>query len=144
MTEIDKVLKPSVIGYQVSNAQWLKEISSSKFCLIVRGDNPSSRSFFTSIRVGCVPVIVSNSLPHYQPLFRSLIGFDEFSIIINETDFLSAPAESLNNAIHSLSQNEEKELVQGLELLQRLLILDHPQSLFVPAFVHETIASMRG
>ncbi len=144
MTEIEKVLQPSAIGFQVNYFQWLKEMSSAKFCLVVRGDNPSSRSFYTAIRFGCVPVIVSNALPHYQPLFSSLVNFDDFSIVIDERDFLSNSAQRLNHAIQSLSVLDQKRLIHGLELVQRLLIVDHPRSLFVPAFVHETIAKLQG
>lgn len=144
MTEIEKVLRPSAVGYEVNYFQWLKEISSAKFCLVVRGDNPSSRSFYTAIRFGCVPVIISNALPHYQPLFSSLVNFDDFAIVIDERDFLSSPAQRINHAIQSLSVFDQMRLIRGLELIQRLLILDHPRTLFVPAFVHETIARLQG
>lgn len=118
-------------------------VASSKFCIIVRGDNPSSRSFFTSIRLGCLPVVVSDALPYYQPLFSSLIGYDDFTILINEKDFLSNPAESLNKAVLSLSDEKMKRKIDGLALVQQILALDHPSSLFVPAFVHETMARLK-
>ncbi|KAL3797261.1 hypothetical protein HJC23_004553 [Cyclotella cryptica] len=144
MTEAEKVLQPSAIGFQVPYFQWFNEISNAKFCLVVRGDNPSSRSFYTAIRVGCVPMVVSNALPHYQPLFPSLVNFDDFAILIDEKDFLSNPSESINHAIRSLSVFDQKRLIHGLELVQQLLVLDHSHSLFAPAFVHETVARLKG
>lgn len=142
-TELERLLQPSAVGLNVDYDQWLNEISDSKFCIVVRGDNPSSRSFFTSIRLGCLPVVVSDALPYYQPLFSSLIGYDNFTILINERDFLSNPAESLNKAVLSLSDEKMKRKIDGLALVQQTLALDHPSSLFVPAFVHETMTRLK-
>mmetsp|Transcript_21207 Transcript_21207/g.44424 ORF Transcript_21207/g.44424 Transcript_21207/m.44424 type:complete len:527 (+) Transcript_21207:147-1727(+) len=143
MAEVDRLIQPSAVGYEVGKKRWLREISSSKYCIVVRGDNPSSRSMFVAIRLGCIPVIVSDALPYYQPVIRSLLRYDDFSILINEAQFLSNPAETLNNAILSLSDDELKQKIDGLALVQRILSLDHPSPLFVPAFVHETVARQR-
>ena len=89
-------------------------------------------------------MIVSNALPLYQPLFSSLVDFNNFSIVIDERDFLSNGPQSINHAIQSLSVFDQMRLIHGLELVQRLLIINHPHSLFVPAFVHETIATLQG
>ena len=129
----------SSVGFNIPHEQWLNDFQNSKYCLIVRGDNPSSRSLFTAIRFGCMPLIVSDALPYYQPIFRSLLKYEDFSIVIDEGKFLLRPAEELNDAIKSLSRNELKARISGLALLQRILVLDHPRSLFVPAFVHETV-----
>ena len=82
-------------------------------------------------------MIVSSSLSYYQPLFPSLISFEDFSIIMNETDFFTDPVKSLNNVVRLLSNHDEHRLISGLALIQHMLIIDHPQSLFVSAFVHE-------
>jgi hypothetical protein len=138
--EADKLIHPpSAIGQTVRHEHWLREFSGSKYCIVIRGDNPSSRSLYAAIRMGCLPVIVSHALPYYQPIFRSLVTYDDFSISIDEGAFLSKPAESLNSAIQSLSESDLRLKVRGLSLLQRLLVLDHPKSLFVSAFVHETV-----
>lgn len=131
------------VGYQIQYDQWLSDLQNSKYCLVVRGDNPSSRSLYTAVRVGCMPLIVSNSLPFYQPMFRSLLRYEDFSIMVEEEEFVSSPSESLKNAISTLTEEELKKKIHGLSLLQRILVLDHPKSLFISAFVHETITRQK-
>jgi len=60
---------------------YLEEMRSSSFCLVPRGDTPSSRRLFDGIVAGCVPVIVADeiSLP-----FESFIDWNQFSIRIPE------------------------------------------------------------
>ena len=45
-----------------------------------------------------------------------------------------------NNAIMTLTDLELRNKIHGLALLQRVIVLDHQSPLFIPAFVHETIA----
>ena len=42
----------------------------------------------------------------------------------------------------SLPETELRRKIEGLALLQRIIVLDHEQPLFVPAFVRKTLASM--
>jgi hypothetical protein len=128
----------SSVGFIIPYDQWLQNFQSSQFCVVVRGDNPTSRSLFAAIRMGCMPIIVSDSLPYYQPMFRSLLKYEDFSIMVDEKEYLLQPSKSLKNAINSLTLEELQSKVNGLALLQRILVLDHPKSLFIPAFVHET------
>ena len=143
MTERNKLIQPSSVGFLIPYTQWLREISDSKFCIVIRGDNPSSRSMFVAIRLGCIPVIVSDALPYYQPMFRSILQYNDFSISISEAEFLFNPAETINEAITSMSDADLRSKLEGLALLQRIVVLDHASPLFVPAFVHETIARQR-
>ena len=137
--EREKLAQPSSIGFNTHHSKWLSDFQNSKYCLIVRGDNPTTRSLFTAIRLGCMPLIVSDALPMYQPIFRSLLRYQDFSIVVDEAAFLLQPAATLNNAIKSLPIEERKSKISGLALVQRILVLDHPRPLFVPAFVHETV-----
>ena len=137
--EGEKLVQPSSVGFNTNRTKWLRDFQNSKYCVIIREDSPSSRSLFTAIRLGCMPVIVSDALPMYQPIFRSLLRYEDFSIVVDESAFLLQPAGTLNNAIKSLPIEELKSKISGLALVQRMLVLDHPRSLFVPAFVHETV-----
>ncbi|KAL7465678.1 hypothetical protein ACHAXS_006000 [Conticribra weissflogii] len=136
--EAKRLVQPSVVGQNVDKQQWRYEIMNSKYCLVIRGDNPSSRSLYTSIRIGCLPVIISDSLPFYQPLFNTLLRYEDFAIMIDETSFLKDPSGTLNSAVTSLSEADLRGKLCGLSAIQRILALDHPSSLFVEAFVHET------
>lgn len=138
--EGEKLVQPSSVGFNTNHEKWLSDFLNSKYCVVVRGDNPTTRSLFTAIRLGCMPVIVSDALPMYQPIFQSLLGYKDFSIVVDEAAFLLQPAGTLNNAIKLLSIEELRSKISGLALVQRMLVLDHPRSLFVPAFVHETVA----
>jgi hypothetical protein len=137
--EGEKLVQPSSVGFNTNHTKWLSDFQNSKYCVVVRGDNPTTRSLFTAIRLGCMPVIVSDALPMYQPIFQSLLGYEDFSIVVDEAAFLLQPARTLNNAIKLLSFEELKSKISGLALVQRMLVIDHPRSLFVPAFVHETV-----
>lgn len=62
--------------------QYLQTMLKSTFCLCIRGDTKSSRRFFTSIAVGCIPVIIGDwiELP-----FQSFIDYRKFTIKFPES-----------------------------------------------------------
>ena len=62
-------LPKSKINFGVNlRNEWAKgkEYTDSKFCLNITGDSPHSHTNQRSIRVGCIPVIVADSLPVYS------------------------------------------------------------------------------
>lgn len=140
--EKDLLVQPSAVGWNVEPKQWLHKTSNAKYCVVVRGDNPASRSMWVGIRLGCIPIIVSNALPSYLPIYRSLFKYDDFGVVLDERSFLRDPSGTLNNGIKSLSESDIKKKLDGMAALQHLIALDHPDSLFVPAFVHETVVRM--
>jgi Exostosin family len=126
------------LGREIRNPQlWMEHFSSSKFCFVIRGDSPMSRSHLRAVKVGCIPVIVSDTLPYYSPIFTSSgISIEDYSIMITEKEFLLDPVAT----VLFLSQLEETYLrtkLNYLALAQRLFFPDHPQSLFVPALIQE-------
>lgn len=134
--------QPSSIGFDISKEEWLQLLKYSKFCLTIRGDNPNSRSLFRSISNGCIPLVVSDMLPAYAPIFRSLLRMEDYAILLKEEDFISDPIGTLNN-VTSLSHVSIKKVLAGVKLVQRMILPDHPHSFFVPAFCLETMASMK-
>eukprot|EP00563_Minutocellus_polymorphus_P018294 CAMPEP_0197716056 /NCGR_PEP_ID=MMETSP1434-20131217/1084_1 /TAXON_ID=265543 /ORGANISM="Minutocellus polymorphus, Strain CCMP3303" /LENGTH=262 /DNA_ID=CAMNT_0043300361 /DNA_START=772 /DNA_END=1560 /DNA_ORIENTATION=+ len=134
--------QPSSIGFGISKEEWAKSLQDSKFCLVIRGDNPNSRSLFRSIRNGCIPIVISDMLPSYAPIFRSLLKMEDYAILLKEEDFISDPVGTLNNA-SILSNFSINKFLNGIKIVQRMILPDHPHSLFVPAFCHETVASMK-
>jgi hypothetical protein len=44
----------------VPKEQYIDELHDSKFCLVMRGDTPSSRSYYDALSANCVPVLVSD------------------------------------------------------------------------------------
>ena len=122
--------------------EWKREFRDSKFCLTIRGDNPASRSLYRAIRAGCMPLIVSDSLPAYHPLFSKSLDFEDFAVMVGEDKFMADPVRSLDDAVSSLSLLELRHKVEGLRLLQRILTCDQPNSLFVPGVSKEIIQAM--
>lgn len=132
--------QPSSIGFDISNADWRTRFTDSKFCLVMRGDNPVSRAMYRSIRAGCIPVVISDMWEYYQPVFRSFLTLDTFAVQVPEQSFLANPSETLNNAT-KIPETLLRRKIEALNIVQRLLMQDHVNSLFVPAFSQETLAS---
>merc|ERR1712174_71608 len=78
----------SSIGFDIEKEQWLKDFKNSKFCLVIRGDNPSSRALWRGIRVGCIPVVASNTLSIWGPILKSTLNMNKYSIMLNEKDLV--------------------------------------------------------
>lgn len=100
-------------------AEYIDEMMQSQFCLIVRGDTTSSRRLFTSIKVGCIPVIVSDwiKLP-----FSDLIDYSKFTVTFPESI-----ANNVSSMVEYLAGLRESQLValrSSLEVAQHLLLYD--------------------
>jgi len=127
----------SSIGFGLDSDQWTRSFSSSRFCMVIRGDDPTSRTFLRAVKFGCIPVIVSNLVPVFAPVFKSSIDIRDFTIIIDETKFLENPVEVIVTRLNRMDWEEVKAKMKWLELAQRLVVPDHPESLFVPALMYE-------
>ena len=136
----DQFVQPSSIGYDIPKEQWREDFSNAKFCLTVRGDNPASRSLARAIRNGCVPIIASDLYQAFAPMFRSFLNFSDYAIMIDEESLLENPATAINAAI---ANADVESLLDGLRIVQRFMVADHPQSLLVEAFCAETLASQQ-
>jgi Exostosin family len=67
---VQNLLEPSSVGFDVTAEKWLQQFQDSKFCLVIRGDMPGSRSMCCAIKSGCIPIIVSVMLCHIgHPFF---------------------------------------------------------------------------
>lgn len=58
-------------------------MGSSKFCLNIAGDTPSSNRFFDAIVSHCVPVIISDDI---ELPFEDVLDYSEFSIFVWASD----------------------------------------------------------
>ena len=132
-------LPPSNIGNDIGKSMWKLGIVSSQFCLVVRGDTPHSHSLLYSIRAGCIPVVVSDDYETYGGIFRSVLSMSDFCIFVKEQDFLLDPLKELQGLM-TLSRSLVEALLANIAMAQRILFADHPESLFVPAFLTELAA----
>lgn len=58
-------------------------MASSKFCLNIAGDTPSSNRLFDAIATHCVPVIISDDI---ELPYEDVLDYSEFCIFIRATD----------------------------------------------------------
>ena len=66
-------------------------LGESKYGFHVRGDTPGSHSFFNAIKVGCIPVIISDLFELVVLPFKSKIDLGKISISFSEAEFLEDP-----------------------------------------------------
>lgn len=139
--DIVQALSPSSIGNGLPKATWEEHFQNSKFCLVTRGDDPSTHALLRSVRVGCVPVVVSDAYPLYAPSMPHSISMHDYCIFIKETDFIQNPLRELSKVLQLGSTLIQQKLA-ALTMAQRIVLPDHPSSLFVPAFLHEAQLAM--
>jgi hypothetical protein len=135
-----KSLPRSSVGFDLPFGQWVRKFTDSKFCLVFRGDTPHSHALFNAVKAGCIPVVISDWYLFYAPPFPATLNMWDFCIFLSEEDFMHNPQRALLS-LQDIPAREIQTKIKALEWAQRVMILDHPQSLFVPAFVREALAS---
>jgi hypothetical protein len=125
----------SSVGYDINKTEWAYNYQHSKLCLVVRGDDPLSSALLRSIRVGCLPVVASNLYPLYGPAFKSILNMSDYVIMIDEQEFVNNPWSVLHRVYTELTEMELRQKLQALEFAQSVVFPDHPESLFVPAYL---------
>jgi hypothetical protein len=140
--EVIDGLPLSSIGSDIPYDDWKREFPSSRFCLAIRGDTPHSHALLRAVKVGCIPVVVCDSYPLYAPTFKSSVNMRDYAIFIPEKDFLQDPLRELHK-LTDLTETEIREKVEALAFAQRVMLPDHPESLFVPAFLKESLMAQR-
>ena len=130
----------SSIGNDLDSEEWAHDFVSSSFCLVIRGDTPHSHSLMYAVRAGCIPVVVSDYYQEYAGPFKSFLSMADFCIFIQETKFLNDPVKELVN-LQDLSEEFVQEKLSNLTIAQSIVLPDHPQSLFVEAFLKEAVAA---
>lgn len=105
----------SIQGDGVKNAG--QGMASSKFCLNIAGDTPSSNRLFDAIASHCVPVIISDEI---ELPFEDVLDYSEFCITVHSTDAIKKGF--LLNLLRGIKQEQWtkmwerlKEVVQHFE-----------------------------
>ena len=125
------------IGYDLPPDEWMEHFTNSQFCLVIRGDTIHSHALMRAIKVGCIPVVVADFYPWFAPTFKSTIpSMSKYAILLNERNFVTNPLEELAK-LQELLPHQIQEKLEWLAFAQRLFFLEHPESLFVPAFLKE-------
>jgi hypothetical protein len=130
----------SSIGFGLPPDQWLRDLSSSKFCLAIRGDTPHTHSLLNAVRVGCIPVVVSDFYPIFAPSFPLTLNMEDYCIFIREADFIRDPVGEVLKLM-DLNEDEIRRKLRGISFAQKVVVIDHPESLFVHAFLKESLST---
>lgn len=100
---------------------YLDEMASSQFCLIVRGDTSSSRRLFTAVALGCIPVIVSDWI---QLPYERLVDYKKFVFFFPEaTAFNLTLLREMVTFLRAVPQSKIAEMQAALRQAKQLLWL---------------------
>lgn len=94
---------------------------SSKFCLNMAGDTPSSNRLFDSIVSHCVPVIISDDI---ELPFEDTLDYSNFCIFINSS--LALKPGYVINMLRNVSEEEWTQLWNQLLLVEHHFEYQHP------------------
>jgi hypothetical protein len=123
----------SSLGLDIQPTQWLKEFTDSQFCLSSRGDTPHTHTLLRAVRVGCIPVVVSNLYPIFAPTLKSTLTMEDVCIFIKEYDFRIDMGGELRR-LATLDEAYLRNKTKYLAWAQRVIFPDEANSLFVPVF----------
>ena len=128
------------IGYEIPRRAWLSGWSNSRFCLVVRGDTPTSHSFFSALTTYCIPVVISDA---YQEVGMSFgIDINTVAIVIKEDSVLHNPWVILDT-LRELSKEDIQSKLWAIQKLQPQLLYRHPNSSMVSLVIAEFAKKMK-
>lgn len=98
-----------------------KGMQSSKFCLNIAGDTPSSNRLFDAIASHCVPVIISDEI---ELPFEDVLDYSEFCIFVRTSDALKE--NFLINFIRSVTKDEWTQKWKKLREVEHFFEYQYP------------------
>ncbi|CAK8565269.1 unnamed protein product [Lathyrus sativus] len=98
----------SIGGNGVNQAS--QGMSTSKFCLNIAGDTPSSNRLFDAIVSHCVPVIISDEI---ELPYEDVLDYSEFSLFVRAADAVKKGY--LLNLLHSIKREEWTRMWERLK-----------------------------
>jgi len=94
---------------------------SSKFCLNIAGDTPSSNRLFDAIASHCVPVIISDEI---ELPYEDVLDYSQFCIFVRTGDALKE--KFLMNLIQSIKKDEWTRMWQKLKEVENFYEFQYP------------------
>eukprot|EP00457_Paulinella_chromatophora_P006764 gb/GEZN01006783.1/.p1 GENE.gb/GEZN01006783.1/~~gb/GEZN01006783.1/.p1 ORF type:complete len:501 (-),score=49.95 gb/GEZN01006783.1/:92-1594(-) len=128
------------IGYAIASEVFEQHIQLSQFCLVIRGDSPTSHSFSRALGAGCIPIIISDPFEEVGMPFFPYLSLENFAFQIQENDFLKDPWGHLHRllAAHTVDKVPTATIVAKYEFMEncarKALLYNHPQTL-VPDYI---------
>lgn len=96
-------------------------MQSSKFCLNIAGDTPSSNRLFDAIASHCVPVIISDDI---ELPYEDVLDYSEFCIFVRTRDALKE--KFLVNLVKSIGKDEWTRMWQKLKEVESFYEFQYP------------------
>ena len=121
------------VGFATNQSAWVRGWSSSRFCLVLRGDTPTSHAFYHAVASGCVPVVISDGFERFGlPFAREhyaagRLKLDEIAVIVDEATFLKRP-EELPSRLLALPHALVAAKLAAMSAAQPWLVMTHPQA----------------
>lgn len=94
---------------------------TSKFCLNIAGDTPSSNRLFDAIASHCVPVIISDEI---ELPYEDVLDYSQFCIFIRTRDALKE--KFIINFIKSIKKDEWTRMWKKLQEVEKFYEFQYP------------------
>uniref|UniRef100_A0A1J3ECC8 Putative arabinosyltransferase ARAD1 n=1 Tax=Noccaea caerulescens TaxID=107243 RepID=A0A1J3ECC8_NOCCA len=94
---------------------------SSKFCLNIAGDTPSSNRLFDAIASHCIPVIISDDI---ELPYEDVLNYNEFCVFVRSSDALKKGF--LMGLVRSIGREEWNKMWRRLKEVERYYDLRFP------------------
>ncbi|KAH8491396.1 hypothetical protein H0E87_023515 [Populus deltoides] len=94
---------------------------SSKFCLNIAGDTPSSNRLFDAIASHCVPVIISDDI---ELPYEDVLDYSQFCIFVRTSD--AVREKFLINLVRSIKKDEWTRMWQRLKEVENFFEFQYP------------------
>ncbi|XP_058107589.1 probable arabinosyltransferase ARAD1 [Magnolia sinica] len=98
-----------------------KGMHSSKFCLNIAGDTPSSNRLFDAIASHCVPVIISDEI---ELPYEDVLDYSKFCIFVRTSEALKKGF--LINLIRSIGEAEWTKMWERMKEIERHFEFQYP------------------
>ncbi|CAN0829942.1 Probable arabinosyltransferase ARAD1 [Linum grandiflorum] len=95
---------------------------SSKFCLNIAGDTPSSNRLFDAIASHCVPVIISDDI---ELPYEDVLDYSEFCVFVKTSDAVK-DNKFLINFIRSIKKEEWTRMWNRLKEVENFFRFQYP------------------
>lgn len=94
---------------------------SSKFCLNIAGDTPSSNRLFDAIASHCVPIIISDEI---ELPFEDVLDYSEFCVFVRTVD--AVKEKFLVNLIRGIGREEWTRMWLRLKAVEKIFEYQYP------------------
>ena len=129
----------SDVGFRMPHGRWLTAWATARWCLVMRGDTPTSHAFYNAIAGGCLPVVISDGFEAVgSPPFG--IVLESLAVVVSETSFTANP-NALLSMLEALPEPVVAAKLRALAAAQPKLLYRHPHSV-VASLLLDSVARL--